>query len=65
MLSENVKRIRRQKGLSQDKLAKAAGITLTTVVKIESGANDNPTLKTLRSLAEALGVTVNDLIETA
>ena len=63
MLSENVKRIRRQKGFSQDSLAKASGITLTTLVKIESGTNDNPTLKTLKNLAEALEVTVNDLIE--
>jgi transcriptional regulator with XRE-family HTH domain len=63
MLSENVKKIRKQRQLSQDKLAKLAGITLTTLVKIESGANDNPTLKTLKSLADALQVTVNDLIE--
>ena len=63
MLSENVKKIRKQRELSQDKLAKLADITLTTLVKIESGANDNPTLKTLKSLANALEVTVNDLIE--
>jgi len=63
MLSENVKKIRKQRELSQDKLAKLAGITLTTLVKIEAGANDNPTLKTLKSLANALEVTVNDLIE--
>ena len=63
MLSENVKKIRKQRELSQDKLAKLAGITLTTLVKIEAGANDNPTLKTLKSLADALEVTVNDLIE--
>ena len=63
MLSENVRKIRKRRELSQDKLAKLAGITLTTLVKIESGANDNPTLKTLKSLADALKVTVNDLIE--
>ena len=63
MLSENVKKITKGRELSQDKLAKLADITLTTLVKIESGANDNPTLKTLKSLANALEVTVNDLIE--
>jgi len=63
MLSENVRKIRKRRELSQDKLAKLAGITLTTLVKIESGANDNPTLKTLKSLADALKVTVNELIE--
>ena len=63
MISENVRRIRKAKELSQDKLAKLAGITLTTLVKIESGANDNPTIKTLKKIADALEVTVNDLLE--
>jgi len=63
MLSENIKRLRKQKGLSQDKLAKLADITPTTLVKIESGANDNPTIKTLKKIADALEVTVNDLLE--
>ena len=63
MISENVRRIRKAKELSQDKLAKLAGITLTTLVKIESGANDNPTIKTLKKIAKALEVTVNDLLE--
>lgn len=64
MISENVRRIRKAKKLSQDKLAKLASITLTTLVKIESGANDNPTIKTLKKIADALEVTVNDLLGT-
>ncbi len=63
MISENVRRIRKVKELSQDKLAKLASITLTTLVKIESGANDNPTIKTLKKIANALEVPVNDLLE--
>ncbi len=63
MLAENVKRIRKQKDLSQDKLSKLAGVTLTTLVKIESGSNDNPKIKTLKKIADALEVTVNDLLE--
>ena len=63
MISQNVRRIRKAKELSQDRLAKLAGITLTTLVKIESGANDNPTLKTLKKIANALEVPVNDLLE--
>jgi transcriptional regulator with XRE-family HTH domain len=62
MLAENVKRIRTQKGVSQDKLSKLAGVTLTTLVKIEAGANDNPKIKTLKSIADALEVTVDELI---
>jgi transcriptional regulator with XRE-family HTH domain len=63
MLSDNVRRIRTKKGLSQDKLSKLAGVTLTTLVKIESGANDNPKIKTLKAIADALEVSVCDLIE--
>ena len=63
MLAENIKRFRKQKELSQDKLSKLAGVTLTTLVKMESGANDNPKIKTLQKIADALEVTMNDLLE--
>jgi transcriptional regulator with XRE-family HTH domain len=62
MLSKNIKKIRKKKGLSQDKLAKAADVTLTTLVKIESGVNDNPTIKTLQKISTALSVKIDDLI---
>ncbi|GBE05768.1 MAG TPA: XRE family transcriptional regulator [Nitrospirae bacterium] len=62
MLSENIKRYRKKKGLSQDKLAKLADVTHTTLIKIESGANDNPTIKTLRKIADALGVSLDKLV---
>ena len=62
MLAENIKKLRKKKGLSQDKLAKLADITLTTFVKLESGANDNPTIKTLTKLADALGVSLDELV---
>lgn len=62
MLSENIKRFRKKKGLSQDKLAKLADVTHTTLVKIESGVNDNPTIKTLKKIATALEVSMDDLV---
>lgn len=63
MLSENIKKFRKKKGLSQDKLAKLADVTLTTLVKIESGVNDNPTIKTLKKIADALDISLNELVE--
>lgn len=63
MLSENIKKFRKKKGLSQDKLAKLADVTLTTLVKIESGVNDNPTIKTLKKIADALEISLNELVE--
>jgi len=62
MLKDNIKKYRKNKGISQDKLAKLADITLTTLVKLESGVNDNPTMKTLTKLADALKISVDALI---
>ena len=61
MLSENIKKLRKQKKLSQDKLARLADIPYNTLVKIESGKSNNPTFGTLSKLANALGVGLDDL----
>ena len=63
MLSENIKKLRKKKGLSQDKLAKLADVTHTTLVKLESGVNANPTIKTLKKIAGALEVSIDALVE--
>lgn len=62
MLSENVKKLRKKKGMSQDKLAKSADVTLTNLVKIESGVNDNPTIRTLKKIADALDVSIDEMV---
>ncbi|PIS30891.1 MAG: DNA-binding protein, partial [Candidatus Portnoybacteria bacterium CG08_land_8_20_14_0_20_40_83] len=49
--------------LSQDRLAKLADIANNTIIKIEQGENQNPTLDTLEKLAKALAVSVDDLIK--
>jgi transcriptional regulator with XRE-family HTH domain len=63
MLAENVKRYRTKKGLSQDQLARKAGVTYSTLTKLESGVNQNPKVKTLQQIAAALDVTLNDLMK--
>jgi len=62
MLSENIRRFRKKKGVSQDRLAKLADVTHTTLVKLESGANSNPTVKTLRKIADALEISLDKLV---
>lgn len=64
MLSQNIKRLRKQHKLSQEDLAQKAGITYSTLIKIESGANSNPTIKTLHKIAIALNVNVDALIRS-
>lgn len=61
-LPKNLKKLREKKGLSQDRLAKLADVANNTIIKIEQGENKNPTLETLRKIAKALGVKIDDLI---
>jgi len=61
-LSKNLKKLREQKGLSQDRLAKRADVANNTIIKIEQGENMNPTLDTLKKIAKALSVSVDKLI---
>ena len=62
VISKNIKKYRNKLGLSQDRLSKLADVTYNTIIKIESGANKNPTIDTLSKIAKALKVGVDDLI---
>lgn len=61
-LANNIKKLREAKGLSQEKLARLADVANNTLIKMESGENQNPTLVTLKKIAKAFGVSVDDLI---
>ncbi len=61
-LANNIKKLREAKGLSQEKLARLADVANNTLIKMESGENQNPTLDTLKKVAKALDVSVDDLI---
>ena len=61
-VSENIRKLRQKKGISQDRLSKDADLALNTVVKIETGENPNPTVDTLEKIAKALGVPVAELM---
>jgi len=61
-IGKNIKKLRQENGISQDKLSKLADISLNTVVKIELDQSPNPTLETIQKLAKALDVSLDDLI---
>ncbi|HPV70682.1 MAG TPA: helix-turn-helix transcriptional regulator [Candidatus Magasanikbacteria bacterium] len=61
-IAENLKKLRAKKGLSLEKIARLADLSLNTIVKIENGVNKNPTIETLTKIAKALEVGVDDLI---
>jgi len=61
MLNQKVKEFRKKKGWTQQKLAEQTGLSFNTITKIEQGIGDSPTLKTLIKLADALGVSIDEL----
>ncbi|HEU0035302.1 MAG TPA: XRE family transcriptional regulator [Kofleriaceae bacterium] len=60
-LAENIKQLRETRGLSQQQIAKAAGIPRATWTHLESGAA-NPTLAVLMKVATALQVRLDELL---
>jgi transcriptional regulator with XRE-family HTH domain len=60
-IAKNIKKYRKEKGLSQDKLARLADIAHATIIKIESGGIQSPTIDTVQKIAKALGVGLEDL----
>ena len=62
VLSKNLIRIRRQKGLSQEDLALRAGIDRTYVSGCEREIR-NPTIKVLEKLASALEIDAHELLQ--
>jgi transcriptional regulator with XRE-family HTH domain len=60
-ISKNLRKMREAKGLSQEKLARMADVANNTIIKIEAGKNQNPTLDTLKKISKVLGVSLDDL----
>lgn len=60
-ISNNLKIIRSQRGMTQGSLAEKAGIELTQVSRIERGASE-PKLETIKKLAIALSCSTDELI---
>jgi DNA-binding XRE family transcriptional regulator len=63
VISENIKRLRAKLGMTQDDLAKKADIKYTTLMKVESGTVNKPSVQTMAKIAKALGVSIEDLIK--
>ena len=61
-IARTVKRLREKAGLSQEKLARLADVSNNTLINIEAGKQDNPTIDTLKKVAKALSVPIEDLI---
>jgi DNA-binding XRE family transcriptional regulator len=60
VLGRQVRRLRKEAGLSQDVVAEQCGLFRTYLSRIERGVA-NPTLSVLAALAKTLGVSVGEL----
>jgi transcriptional regulator with XRE-family HTH domain len=61
ILADNIRALRRARGISQEELAEISGLHRTYIGSVERGER-NVTLSTLESLSVALGVSVPELL---
>lgn len=61
-LGDNVRRLRREKGWSQEEFADRSSIHRTYVSDVERGAR-NPTITVVQKLADSLGVSAGTLLD--
>ncbi len=62
-LSRNLRQLRESRGLTQQQMAKLAGLPRATWTNLESG-DANPTLSVLHKVALALSVTLEELLSS-
>jgi transcriptional regulator with XRE-family HTH domain len=62
MLGENIRKVRKKKKLTQDKLARLADIPYTTLTKIETGVIKKPSVFVVAKIGKALNISVDDLL---
>lgn len=60
-MENNIKPLREERGLSQQKLADLVGVHKNTVINWETAAND-PRASDLVKLASVLGCTIEDVV---
>lgn len=59
---ENLRRLRKEQGLSQEQLANQSDLWLSIVGRVERGEID-PTISTIKLLAKGLSLKPNELFE--
>jgi transcriptional regulator with XRE-family HTH domain len=57
-----VQELRQDKGISMNELARRAGVSPGTVHSIETGKNEDPSIRVLFGIAKALEVSLDTLV---
>lgn len=63
VLGETIQDRREQVGLTQDELSDRAGLSYSTLSKIERGVVKNPSVFTISSIATALGCSIDEILK--
>ncbi len=63
MEASRIERLRIEQGLSRPKLARMSGVSERTLIRIERKNGYEPGVFAMGRIADALGVTVDDLLE--
>jgi len=63
MYLKNLSKLRKEKRLTQEGLARKANISYHTLIKLESGGIGNPKIETVIKLADALGTNIERLLD--
>ncbi len=61
-LGQNIQRVRKEKGVTQVELGHSCDSEKSSINRIETGRT-NPTILTLRKIADGLNVTVDELLK--
>ena len=62
-IGNNIKKYRNKLGISQDVLSKKANLAFHTIAKIEAGSTPDPRIETVKKIADALSVTLDNLMK--
>ena len=61
-LGDNIRNFRKKEKITQEKLAELARIDPKSIIEIENGKR-NPTLRTIKRIAVALKIKINELLK--
>ncbi len=59
---KNLSKLRKEKRLTQEGLARKANISYHTIIKLENEGIKNPKIETVIKLANALNISIDDLV---
>ena len=60
-----IRELRKKRGISQNELARRAGVKQSVISYIENGRTKHPRIDTLTAIAAVLGVSVDTLVKKA